>query len=82
MKASKPKVILWADASCWSFWLCGNDMVFDKRNISSLLQVIYSCTYLLCTYAILQKPDSRDMVAVVCQHLEQLVRECFTHVYG
>ncbi|XP_015612898.1 putative disease resistance protein RGA4 isoform X2 [Oryza sativa Japonica Group] len=44
--------------------------------------VIYSLIHWLRIWAILQKPDSRDMVVAACQHLEKVVKEFFTQGYG
>ena len=81
-KDLKSLILLGAATICWSLWLCRNDMVFDKRKISSPLQVIFLTIHFLRTWAILQKPSSRDLVAAACQRLEQVVRECFTQGHG
>nr|ALO70155.1 NBS-LRR-like resistance protein [Oryza sativa] len=47
-----------------------------------MLNVIYSLIHWLRIWAILQKPDSRDMVVAACQHLEKVVKEFFTQGYG
>lgn len=78
----KSHVLLGAAATCWSLWLYRNNVVFDKKVISSHLQVIYSLIHWLRIWAILQKPDSRDMVVAACQHLEKVVKEFFTQGYG
>jgi hypothetical protein len=44
----------------WSLWLCRNDKVFDNKN-SSLMQVIYRCTTLLCLWSSIQHLEDRDL---------------------
>ena len=57
-------------------------MVFDRKVISSPLQVVFLIIHWLRTWVILQKPGSRDLVIAGCLHLEQVVRECFTQGHG
>jgi hypothetical protein len=54
-KDLKPLVLLGAATTCWSLWLTRNAMVFEKKQ-SSFLQVIFSITHWLPTWAILQRP--------------------------
>jgi hypothetical protein len=37
----KPIALLGAKTLCWSIWLCRNDLVFEKKNFYSSLQVIF-----------------------------------------
>lgn len=74
--------LLGAAAICWSHWLCINDMVFDKKIISSPVRVVYLIIYWLRTWVILQKPGSQDLVITVCLFLEQAVTEFFTQGDG
>lgn len=76
-------VLLGAAATCWSLWLCRNDMIFDSRKVTfSHLQVVFSIIHWLRTWVILQKPGLRDLVIAGCLHLKQVVRECFTQGHG
>ena len=57
--------MLGAAATCWSLWLCRNDLVFEKKRTSFPLQVIYLIIHWLRTWAVLQKPTSQDLVVAV-----------------
>ena len=46
-KELKSLALLGAAATCWSLWLCRNDLVFEKKRTSSPLQVIYSIIHWL-----------------------------------
>jgi hypothetical protein len=70
-KDLKPLILLGAAATCSSLWLCRNDIIFSTFP----LQVIYSIIHLLCTWAILQRPTSQDLVAAASLRLAQVVKE-------
>jgi hypothetical protein len=44
-KDKKSLVLVGAPAICWVIWRCRNDMVFDRKVVTSHSQVIYSATY-------------------------------------
>jgi hypothetical protein len=46
-KELKSLALLGVATTCWSLWLCKNDLVFEKKRTSSPLQVIY---YILASY--------------------------------
>jgi hypothetical protein len=77
-KDLKPLILLGAAATCSSLWLCRNDIIFSTFP----LQVIYSIIHLLCTWAILQRPTSQDLVAAASLRLAQVVKEFFTQAHG
>jgi hypothetical protein len=62
IKDLKLLVLLGAVALCWSLWFCRNAIVFENN---FFLQIVYSTTHWLRTWAILQKPTSQEMVVVV-----------------
>lgn len=68
-------------ASCWAIWLCRNDIVFNRKNLTSPMQVLYSCTHWLRTWSTLLKPMDHQLDLIACSSLEQVVRDFFTH-YG
>jgi hypothetical protein len=41
-KDLKPIIMLGAIATCWSIWLCRNDLVFEKKLVYSPLQIVFS----------------------------------------
>ena len=57
------KPLVGATTLCWSVWLCRNGVVFDNKQ-SSFLQVIFSTTHWLRTWAILQRPSSQEVLVV------------------
>ena len=75
-KEYKPLVLLGAAALCWSVSLCRNDVVFDNKK-SSFLQVIYSTTHWLRTWAILQKHTLQDKLVAASRFLEQVAKDFF-----
>jgi len=81
-KEPKSLALLGAAATCWSLWLCRNDLVFEKKRTSSPLQVIYSIIHWLHTWAILQKPTSQDLVVAASQQLARVAKEFFTRAHG
>ena len=54
-------VLLGAAATYWSIWLGGNDLVFEKKNMCSPVQVIFAVIHWLHTWAILQKSGSQEL---------------------
>ena len=81
-KELKSLALLGAAATCWSLWLCRNDLVFEKKRSSSPLQVIYSIIYWFRTQAILQKPTSQDLVVAATQQLARVTKKFFTQAHG
>jgi len=75
-KEYKPLVLLGAADLCWSVWLCRNTVVFDNKK-SSFLQVIYSTTHWLRTWAILQKFSLRDKLVAASHFLAQVAKFFF-----
>ena len=80
-KDLKSLALLGAAATCWSLWLCRNDLVFEKKCTSFPLQVIYSIIHWLRTWVVLQKPTSQGLVVAASQHLAQVAKEFFTRAH-
>lgn len=57
----------------WSIWLCCNDVVFNFKPISSILQVLFRGAYWFRFWRLLQKEDHHEVFAV-CRLLEVVVR--------
>ncbi len=75
-------VLLGATTTIWSIWLCRNDVVFERKNISSPLQVIFFITHWLRSWAILQKVNLRGTIIAACQQLELVAMEFSTPAHG
>ena len=80
-KEYKPLVLLGAVALCWSVWLCRNVVVFDNKKFS-FLQVIYSTTHCLRTWAILQKHTLQDKLVAASHFLAQVAKDFFARAHG
>jgi hypothetical protein len=75
-------VLLGAVTTCWSLWLHRNDIVFEKKNNSSPLQVIYTIVHWLQTCAILQKVELQPIVVEATQYLVQVATNFFSRHMG
>ena len=73
-KNFKLLVLVGATALCWSIWLCRNTVVFYNKQ-SSFLQVIFSTTHWLCTWAILQRHTSQDILVAASHFLTQVAKD-------
>jgi hypothetical protein len=81
-KELKPLVLLGAATTCWSLWLCKNDVVFERKPNTSSLQVIYSVIHWLRSWIIPQKPASQEFLVAALQHLTLVAKEFFTQAHG
>jgi hypothetical protein len=81
-KEVKPLVLVGAATTCWSLWLCRNDVVFERKPNTYPLQVIYSAIYCLRSWIILQKPTSQEFLVVALQHLALVAKEFFYVAHG
>ncbi len=61
---------------------CRNDVVFERKYISSPLQVIFFITHWLRSWAILQKVNLRGTIIAACQQLELVALEFSTPAHG
>ena len=75
------KQLVCVDAACWSVWRCRNSVIFYNKQ-PSFLQVIYSTTHWLCTWAILQPSTSQDVLVAASHFLEQMAKEFFVRAHG
>ena len=80
-KEYKPLVFLGTAVLCWSVWLCRNTLVFDNKKYS-FLQVIYSITHWLRSWAILQKHTLQDKFVVASHFLAQVANDFFARAHG
>ena len=72
-KDFKPVVLVGTAALYWSVWLYKNGVVFDNKQ-SSFLQVIFSTTHWLRTWAILQRPSSQEVLMEASHFLAQVAK--------
>jgi hypothetical protein len=60
-----------AAALCWVIWLTRNDLVFNKCQTKTFLQVLFRATYWLRFWAPLQRLDEhRVLIQDTCRNLE------------
>ena len=76
-KEMKQLVLLGAATTCWSLWLCMNDIAFERKSNPSTLQVIFSVIHWVRSWIILQKPVLYDLVAVASQKLAHVAKDFF-----
>lgn len=72
-KKMRAFILFGVAALCWALWLYRNDMVFNKRNMSSPMQVMYSCIHWLRTWSTLLRLEDRDIVTAASLRLEQVI---------
>jgi hypothetical protein len=62
----------------WALWLSRNDVVFDRDNLKTYMQVIYRGTYWCYFWALLQRhEDAKEKLVHACRHLEKVVMKVF-----
>jgi hypothetical protein len=64
--AHRKKLLIGVAAMFWSIWLCRNDVAFNFKPILSILQVLFTGTYLLRLWRLLQKQEAHPEILVVC----------------
>ena len=82
LKEYKPLVLLGAAVLCLSVRLCRNAVVFDNKKNLFFLQVIYSTTHWLRTWAILQKLTLQDKLVAASHFLAQVAKVFFVRAHG
>jgi hypothetical protein len=70
-------ILVGIGAILWGIWLSRNDVVFDKRQVLSYMQVIYRATHWTKTWAIFQKEEDRQKLQDACRLLEIVTMEIF-----
>jgi hypothetical protein len=73
----KYKILVGASAIYWAIWLTRNDIIFDKAAAPSYLQVIFSGTYWIRSWSLLQKKEDRQFMKMGCSTIETTAMEVF-----
>jgi hypothetical protein len=68
-------------AMFWSIWLSQNDIIFNKKSISSYMQVMFRTTYWTRTWASFQKEEGQVILQNACRLMETMAMEIFAK-YG
>jgi hypothetical protein len=71
------KVLVGVAAFCWVVWLCRNEVVFQRSNFNSVLQVMFRGTYWIRNWSILSKDEERNISKECCRWLEIMTLEFF-----
>ena len=66
-------------ALLWAVWLSRNDIVFQKTQKQTVLQILFRATYFTRMWAILQKEEDRKTVIDACRALEVTAMDIFAH---
>ena len=66
-----------ASAICWTIWISRNEVVFDKCELKSYLQVLFRGMYWLRQWALLQRHEHQHALVLQCQQLEKVVLRVF-----
>ena len=64
-------------ALLWSIRLSRNDIVFHNTQKQTVLQILFRATFLIRTWAILQKVEDRDLIADAYRALEVIAMDIF-----
>jgi hypothetical protein len=73
----KNKILLGAAALCWAIWLNRNDMVFNKANSNTFVQVIFRATYWIRQWSMLHREEDRPLFKMGCGSWESLILAVF-----
>jgi hypothetical protein len=63
-------VLIGLVAICWALWISSNDLVFQKSQYKSILQVIFRGTFYIRSWSVLSKQDGRTIWKDGCHALE------------
>jgi hypothetical protein len=70
-------VLIGLAALCWDLWISRNDLVFQKSQYMSILQVIFKGTCWIKSWSVLSKQDGRTILNDGCCALEVAALELF-----
>jgi hypothetical protein len=74
-------VLIGMAALCWALWISRNDLVFQKSQYKSILQVIFRGKFWIRSWSVLSNEDGRSILKHGCRELEAVALEIF-HMYG
>ena len=76
-KNTKARIRVGACALVWSIWNCRNDIIFNKRTIVTVMQVIHTATHYMHEWAFLLPDAQRVFMDSGCSRLEMVARDIF-----
>jgi hypothetical protein len=71
------QVLIGVAAFCWALWLCRNEVVFQRSNFKTILQVIFRGAFWIRSRSILSKEEERNILKQGCRWLETMALEFF-----
>lgn len=75
---TKNLVITCVSALCWAIWISRNNLVFDKAQMMTYLQVLFRSTHWLRLWMQLQRSeDTADLIRNACRRLEMVAMQFF-----
>jgi hypothetical protein len=74
-KKQRDLVLIGMAALCWALWISRNDLVFQKSQYKSILQVIFRGTFWIRSWSVLSKQDGRAILKDGCHALEAMALE-------
>jgi hypothetical protein len=70
-------VLIGMVAFCWALWISRNDLVFQKSQFKSILQVMFRGAFSIRSWSVLSKEEGRIILKEVCRELEAVALEIF-----
>jgi hypothetical protein len=81
-KNDKEHIRIGISAICWSIWTSRNDIVFNKQKGTNFLQVIIRAAHWIQLWAYLLPEDQRDTMAIGCNRILTVTRDCYFQATG
>jgi hypothetical protein len=76
-KLTKQKIRIGTSAVCWSMWNCRNDIIFNRSNGATFLQVIRMAVHWIQLWSLLLPVDRRGSMVSGCNHLWMVAQVFF-----
>ena len=77
---TKNLIITGVSVLCWAIWISRNDLVFNKAQMFTYLQVLFRGTHWLRLWTQLQRSDdSANLLRRACRHLETMAMHFFAY---
>jgi hypothetical protein len=77
LKKQRNLVVIGVAALCWAIWISRNDLVFNKSQFVSILQVVFRGVFWIRSWAILSKDDGRNSLKAGGLLLESVAMAIF-----
>lgn len=74
-------ILIGASAVCWSIWRCRNDKVFNGKQLSNPMQVIFMSSYWLHFWSTMLPQEEQDTMRNGATLLESVAKGLLFH-YG